>query len=60
MGADKFILSCKTGVIKEIVDFGFTTKFENKDQCLTNATGTCTGSYNSTKLYRDITLKCLD
>lgn len=46
LGSDQMVLSCKTGNINALVDFGITPKFENRDQCLRNTTSVCASSIN--------------
>jgi hypothetical protein len=59
MAADKFYISCPTGLIGHIVDFGITASYENKDLCVNNSTGACVSSFNSTKMRSDIETTCL-
>ena len=54
MAGNKVVLSCKTGVVNRIVDFGINTKFEDKDLCLRNNTGVCTPTIDYVKLGNDM------
>jgi hypothetical protein len=59
MLADKILLSCKTGLVSEIVDFGYISKSENKDMCTKNSTGVCANAYNSTKVQTNLKTACV-
>jgi hypothetical protein len=48
MDAASLYLSCGTGYIAEIVDFGIQAKFEDTDLCIRNATGVCANSMSPT------------
>jgi hypothetical protein len=48
MDANSLFLSCSTGHIAEIVDFGIHAKFEDTDLCVRNATGVCANSLSPT------------
>lgn len=46
MAANKVILTCKIGMIADIVSLNIAAPFERKDLCINNATGVCANSYN--------------
>ena len=46
MASEKIVMSCKTGNITQIVDFGYIAKFEDRDLCVRNTTGVCANSFN--------------
>ena len=41
-------LSCNTGIIAHIVDYGIAARNESHDYCLNNKSGVCYSSLNST------------
>jgi hypothetical protein len=59
IATDKIVVSCQTGVISQFLDFGFAAKFEDRDQCIRNATGACATSFNRTKLGNDLESSCV-
>ena len=59
MLTDRIALSCKTGVINKIVDFGINAKFEDRDLCIRNTTGACANSIDTTKIQHDIHESCI-
>ena len=58
MATDKIILSCKTGVIKQIIDFNIASPNENKDLCVRNTTGICSTTYSPPIVRADLE-KCI-
>lgn len=50
METDKIVLSCDSGNVTEIVDFGINARFEDRDQCLMNKTGACANSLDRAKI----------
>lgn len=60
LSADKTILSCKTGQIHDIVDFGFLSYAEDQDVCVRpNATSPCDKLYSHSALRQEIEKACL-
>jgi hypothetical protein len=59
MATDKIFLSCRTGNITQIVDFGIQARFEDHDVCLRNSTGACSNSFDKTRLNNDIHSQCV-
>lgn len=60
MASDRIVLSCKTGVIGKIVDFGLNAKFEDRDMCIRNPNGVCKGAFNDNIVRRDLETTCLN
>lgn len=58
MATDKLILSCKTGAIKQIIDFNIAAPNEQKDLCVRNTTGICSSTFNAATL-RTALEKCI-
>ena len=50
LSADKAILSCKTGQITNVTDFGFLSYADNEDVCLRPADSPCNKLYNQQAL----------
>jgi hypothetical protein len=47
MEANSIVLSCNTGIISEIVDYGIASSKEDPSYCLRNTTGQCNNSLSS-------------
>eukprot|EP00347_Sterkiella_histriomuscorum_P023421 403334704 len=60
MATDRIVLSCKTGFIGKIVDFGLNARFENRDMCIRNQNGVCHGSFNEKIVRQDLESTCLN
>ena len=58
MATDKIILSCKTGVVNQIIDFNIASPNERKDLCVRNTTSICANTYNPTTIRADLE-KCI-
>jgi len=60
MASDRIVLSCKTGVIGKIIDFGLNAKFENRDLCVRNPNGVCKNTFNDKIVRKDLEDSCLN
>lgn len=58
MATDTIILSCKTGLIRQIVDFNIASPDESKDLCVRNTTSVCANTYQPTTVRADME-KCI-
>lgn len=59
MASDRIVLSCKTGSIGKIIDFGMNAKHENKNRCVRDPNGICKNAFNDKVVRDDLEKTCL-
>ena len=59
MATDKIVLTCNTGVISNVTEFGINARFEDRDLCIRNHTGACANSLDNNRVLHDIQSNCL-